>query len=98
MRLRQLWLFALAAFAVILSACSQSSSEPTPEPTPPDSVAIVVNQGTFGQDNASLTRINFRTGSVDEDWFTVANSGQKLGSLANDIALKGDTAFITVTA
>ncbi|MCX7930130.1 MAG: hypothetical protein N2663_05360, partial [Chlorobi bacterium] len=47
---------------------------------------------------ASLTRINFRTGSVDEDWFTVANSGQKLGSLANDIALKGDTAFITVTA
>lgn len=85
--------------ALFLWACeSKSPTEPTPGPKPPDSIAIVVNQGTFGQDNASLSRIDFRTGTVDHDWFAAANAGQKLGATANDIALKGDTAFITVTS
>ncbi|KXB98151.1 MAG: hypothetical protein AA908_01755 [Chlorobi bacterium NICIL-2] len=84
--------------AAVLTACDSSSpSEPPVTAKPPDSIAIVVNQGTFGQDNASLTRIDFRTGAVDADWFAAANGGQKLGATANDIALKGDTAFITVT-
>ncbi|GIV54434.1 MAG: hypothetical protein KatS3mg039_0952 [Candidatus Kapaibacterium sp.] len=82
----------------LLWACqSNTPTEPPVTATPPDSVAIIVNQGTFGQDNASLTRIDFRTGQVVQDWFAAANNGQKLGATANDIALKGDTAFVTVT-
>ncbi|MCS7302102.1 MAG: hypothetical protein RML15_00390 [Bacteroidota bacterium] len=98
MRSRQILLLLSAGLAVFLWSCSSNSTEPSPPPKAPDSIAIVVNQGTFGQDNASLTRIDFRTGAVDLDWFGAANNGQKLGATANDIALKGDTAFITVTS
>ncbi len=98
MRLHVRWLHSVAASLLFLWACqSNTPTEPPNTSTPADSVAIIVNQGTFGQDNASLTRIDLRTGSVVADWFGSANNGQKLGATANDIARKGDTAFVTVT-
>jgi hypothetical protein len=98
MRIHRFLLRLFAASLLLLWGCeSNTSTEPPVTATPPDSVAIIVNQGTFGQDNASLTRIDFRTGQVVTDWFAAANGGQQLGATANDIARKGDTAFVTVT-
>ncbi len=99
MRKLSTWRAVLALFvATFFVACeSNNPTEPPVTAKPPDSIAIIINQGTFGQDNASVTRIDFRTGAVDVDWFSVVNSGQKLGATANDIATKGDTAYITVT-
>jgi hypothetical protein len=58
---------------------------------------IVVNEGVWFQDNASLTRYDQVTGRVTQDYFTLANPGLRLGDLANDIVIWKNRAFITVT-
>lgn len=94
--LRVLCLCALVLATASVSSCTSTSS---PDATPPpalDSAVMVVNQGAFGLDNASLSRIR-PDNTVDLSWFSSANASRKLGGTANDIAFKGDTAFISVT-
>ncbi len=79
------------------SACTESTVPSTPTTNGLDSAVFVVNQGKFGEDNSSLSRIDPRTDSVVWNWYSDSNIGRKLGATANDILIKGDTAFISVT-
>ncbi|MFM8178713.1 MAG: YncE family protein, partial [Candidatus Kapaibacterium sp.] len=96
-RSRALCLFVLLALTVpgVMSCTSTDGPDLTPPPAL-DSAVMVVNQGLFGLDNASLSRIR-PDNSVDLSWFSAANASRKLGGTANDIAFLGDTAFISVT-
>jgi hypothetical protein len=79
-----------------LSSCTSTTDPQSSLPATLDSSVIVVNQGAFGLDNASLSRIH-PDNTVDLSWFAAANASRKLGGTANDIAFMGDTAFVSVT-
>lgn len=67
-------------------------------PTPVDNnFALILNQGQFGKDNASISRFDSKTGSVLTDLFGDANSGSKLGADVNDALVIGDTCYVSVT-
>ncbi|MGA2296491.1 MAG: hypothetical protein ABSG15_02980 [FCB group bacterium] len=59
--------------------------------------AFILCEGLWGMDNSTLSRYDFKTGDLINDYFSNINSGLRLGDLANDIVIKGDTAFISVS-
>ncbi len=89
-------LCALVLSLFVVQSCTESTTPSTPSSSQ-DSSVIVVNQGAYNSDNASLSRINRATDSVEANWFSEMNFGRKLGATANDVMLKGDTAFVSVT-
>ena len=58
--------------------------------------AYVLCEGLMGYNNSSITKIDLINGSIDNNYYENLNNGLKLGDTANDIVLKGDTAYITV--
>lgn len=58
---------------------------------------FVLCEGLLGHDNSSLLRYKSETGSLTENFFKSANKGQYFGDTANDIVLKGDTAYVVVS-
>ena len=59
--------------------------------------AMILCEGNMG-DNATITRIDFETGSHSSNYFSEANSGQKLGSIATDLVIQDSTGFVAVSA
>ncbi|MBT3268171.1 YncE family protein [Candidatus Poribacteria bacterium] len=55
----------------------------------------ILNEGGFGQGNASLSFYDAATGALTESVFTAAN-GRPLGDTANDILRSGDQLWIVV--
>lgn len=88
---RQLMLIATLAM-LALTAC-----EKTPEPEPTGDTLgqnlLVLNEGVWGGNNASLTRIG--ADGVDPDWFSTVNH-RGLGDVAQDLVLHDNHAYITV--
>ena len=46
--------------------------------------AYVLNEGTWGGNNAEISRLNIKDGTIEVDWFEQAN-GRGLGDLAQDL-------------
>ncbi len=65
------------------------------EENSPYSYIYVLNQGAWGENNASLDRIALQTGEVENDIFAKTNS-RNLGDVANDIILYGSKMYIVV--
>lgn len=59
--------------------------------------AVILCEGLKGFNNSTLTRISLDDYSSERNSFS-KRTGENLGDTANDILLKGDTAFIAVTA
>ncbi len=84
--------------AVCLAGCVAD-----PEP-PGDQVVrdapsgvIVVNEGVWRQDNATLTLYQPATGVAVQDYFTLRNPGLRLGDVANSIAVRDSVAYVAVS-
>jgi hypothetical protein len=58
--------------------------------------AFILCEGLYGYDNSTLSLYKYQTGKIENDWYAKSNTGLKIGDTANDIAIKGDTAFIAV--
>ncbi len=58
--------------------------------------AYILCEGFYGQNNSSLSRYDFTNTSVYNNFFHQIN-GKNIGDTANDIVIKGDTAFIVVS-
>ena len=58
---------------------------------------FVLCEGLLGHDNSSLVRYEAASGSITQNFFRNSNTGQYLGDTANDIVLKGDTAFVVIS-
>ncbi len=87
-------------FAALLTACVD---EPYIPDTPDDTTstvggprALVLNEGSWGGNDASLSSLYIENGKIDNEWFEVAN-GRGLGDVAQDILLYGGKAYVTVT-
>ncbi len=72
-----------------------------PEPLSPDlaiaSGALVINEGIWRQDNATLTAYDPAGGTAVQDYFPLKNPGRRLGDIANSIAVHGNLAYIAVS-
>lgn len=58
--------------------------------------ALILCEGLWNYDNSTLTRIGIEIPEIVNEYYQKANPGFKLGDTANDIEIKGDTAFIVV--
>lgn len=59
--------------------------------------AYILCEGVWSMDNSTLERFDLKSGEMINNYFSGANPGMKLGDLANNIAILGDTAYIVVT-
>ncbi len=61
-----------------------------------DGTAYVLNEGNWGGNEASLSRIDLATGSITNNVFSAAN-GRDLGDVAQDLVVYGTKAYVTVS-
>ena len=61
-----------------------------------DGSAYVINEGTWGSNNASLSRVDLATGAISNGVFAAAN-GRGLGDVAQDVVLYGGKAYVAVS-
>lgn len=88
----------LFAAVLALAACDDDPVGPTDttDTTGTESYALVLCEGAWGGNDASIARINTADGTADPEWFETAN-GRGLGDVAQDILLCGSQAYVTVT-
>lgn len=89
----------LSPLLPLLIAGCLSAPEPAPITVIPGEGrrVIVVNEGLWRSDAATLTLYNPNTGGVTQDWFAAANPGLRLGDVANAIAMHDGNAYIVVS-
>jgi len=61
-----------------------------------DGSAYVLNEGTWGNNEASLSRVDLSTGTITNNVFSFAN-GRDLGDVAQDLVVYGTKAYVTVS-
>jgi hypothetical protein len=90
---------AILLAALTLAACVGDPPVAQPPPVDTDSLhgVIVVNEGVWGQDNATLTFFDPLAGVALQDFFARQNPGERLGDTGNDILVDGDRAYVPVT-
>lgn len=84
----------LIAAGTMLAACDPTPSNPPASDT--DGHALVLNEGSWGGNNASLSLLNSDNGDIANDWFSQSN-GRGMGDVAQDIVVYGSHAYATVT-
>lgn len=86
--------FYFATFLLITS-CGKPTQTPDPVPDPLEGCAIVLNNGNWGSNDASISLWDPTTGLVTADEFFSVN-GQHLGDLGQDIVRFKDEIYISV--
>lgn len=57
---------------------------------------LILNEGLWGDNNASLSYLDLATGTLENNWFSNRN-GRGLGDLAQDLVVYGSKAYVTVS-
>lgn len=84
----------------LLAACTHDNPRPEPNPSD-DSIPhlgrlLVLNEGGWSSNDASITMIDADSMTVEQDWFEY-NNGRGLGDVAQDMIVYGSKAYVTVT-
>jgi YVTN family beta-propeller protein len=89
-------LFATCIILTFLFSCSKNNT-PAPPPVPPKVTTgvFVLNQGTFGGNNTTLTYYDFATGTPTTDFFKNVN-GFGLGDTGSDMIIYGGKMYIVM--
>jgi YVTN family beta-propeller protein len=89
-------LFAACVIATFLFSCSKNNS-PAPPPVPPKVTTgvFVLNQGTYGMNNTTLTYYDFASGTQTTDFFKNVN-GFGLGDTGSDFIIYGGKMYIVM--
>ncbi|HET7000563.1 MAG TPA: DUF5074 domain-containing protein [Puia sp.] len=89
-------LFAVCIILTFLYSCSKDNT-PAPPPAPPKVTTgvFVLNQGTFGMNNTTLTYYDFAAGTQTTDFFKNVN-GFGLGDTGSDFIIYGSKMFIVM--
>lgn len=82
----------LGLVALSLAACSRDDEKESIKVN-----ALVLSEGAWGANNASIIGLDTRNGGVDADWFDRANNGRPLGDVAQDMVKYGSKVYATVT-
>ncbi len=98
MNFRKLF-FALLPIAFLSQSCSDDDAITPNRYTPLgkyDSGVLVLNQGGFGHDDASLSYISFDFTKLENDIFSLANEEVILGDTAQDVAFYGSLGYVVL--
>ncbi len=95
MKKNKLLFSALVAIAFLFS-CSKNNA-PAPPPVPPKVTTgvFVLNQGSYGQNNTTLTYYDFAAGTQTTDFFKNVN-GFGLGDTGSDMIIYGGKMYIVM--
>lgn len=89
-------LFIALAFVTILASCHKDKTAPNTEtPTAERAGVYVLNQGTYGNNNSTLSYYDYTTKALTADFFIAANT-TKLGDTGNDLGIYGSKMYIVV--
>lgn len=88
--------YLLIAAAIFAAACTPDPVNPDPTPEGDLRHALVLCEGGWGNNDASLAQVGLGGGTVVTDWFA-ANNGRGLGDVAQDLVVYGSKAYVTVT-
>ena len=89
--------FIAIAFTMVVASCHKDKiTSPVNTPAAQRAGIYVLNQGSYGDNNASLTFYNYSTKALTTDLFSTANGGAKLGDVANDVGIYGSKMYIVV--
>jgi len=92
------FIFLILFTALILNSCIEPPTKPLEQiPASADNGVCILCEGLWGMDNATLSRYNLNTGMVENNIYSKANQGLKLGDLASDFVVWGNIALISVT-
>lgn len=83
----------VAALLTGFVACKKDEVKPT---GPIEGFAMVLDEGSWGSNNASISLIKDQSGEIENNWFAEMN-GRGLGDVAQDIVVYGTKAYVTVT-
>lgn len=88
--------FAACIITIFLLSCSKNNT-PAPPPTPPKVTTgvFVLNQGSYGANNTTLTYYDFATGTQTTDFFKNVN-GFGLGDTGSDFIIYGSKMYIVM--
>ncbi len=81
--------------SLIISSCSKDNTVDPPAAASSKGI-YVVDEGSFSQNNASLTYYNLETGEVNYNAYSNANGGARLGDNANSLFILNDKGYIAV--
>lgn len=83
----------LIIFTFILGSCSK---DPNPAQGEYGDGVLVINEGAFGQSNASVSFIDRETGEVYNDIYSLANNSLLLGDIAQSLFVQDGNAYCIV--
>src|SRR5690606_2494583 len=88
---------ALAAITISMSACSKDKPVTPEEEFRAHKGVYILNEGSVGSNNSSLSYLDFATNKLTVDAFSQANHSSTLGDGASDMGIYGNLIFISVT-
>ncbi len=81
--------------SLLLVSCIADPEVPAKQPvTGVAAGVIVVNEGLWRQDNATLTLYDTQTGLATTEWFARQNPGSRLGDMGNDVVIWKGRAWV----
>lgn len=88
-------LISFCLFILFLSSCKKAVSSFSPDTNELKNGFLVLNEGLFNLNNASLSWVDLSTGKVTEDLF-LQKTGRKLGDTGNDLQRYGAKVYVLV--
>jgi len=95
--LKQYLIATVAIATIFLSSCSKDKPVTPEEEVVPVKGVFVLNEGSMGADNSSLSALDFTTNTLTANIFAVNNKDHSLGSGVADMDVYGSLLFITAT-
>lgn len=86
-------LYFFMAAVLILSGCKKEKPEILP--TEASRPAFVLNEGSWGSNNAEISLLDLQNGEITVNWFSEAN-GRGLGDVAQDLIHYGNKLYASV--
>jgi len=88
-------LISFCLFILFLSSCKKAVTSFSPDTNVLKNGFLVLNEGLFNLNNASLSWVDLSTGKVTEDLF-LQKTGRKLGDTGNDLQRYGAKVYVLV--
>jgi hypothetical protein len=88
-------LISFCLFILFLSSCKKAVTSYSPDANVLKNGLLILNEGLFNLNNASLSWVDLSTGKVTEDLF-LQKTGRKLGDTGNDLQRYGAKVYVLV--